>query len=107
MKDSFIEKHLKRIQQLIIQYEMKKHLIKTIGYTVAFIARDSKKEYPHGYGVSDKIFIPENPDIDPADVHKLAKKLFSNDEFDVLMVLPIAVYQEKSCIVDEIDNESK
>ncbi len=99
----FIDKHLKRIKKLTQQYklynEMKNTLIKTIGYKLDFIAKDSKKEYPHGYGISEIIFIPKDRNIEPKDLLELANKLFSDDEFEVITCLPLGIYQEKYCSI--------
>lgn len=103
MEDPFIDRHLKRIKELTNQYKlidnMKKQMIKVVGYKLDFTAKDSKKEYPHGYGISETIFIPEDRNIDPKDLLELANELFSDDEFEVISCLPLGVYQEKYCKV--------
>lgn len=60
---------------------------KKVVYITEWIARDSKKEYPHGWGFEPPIVQFPN-DADPAWVGEICRQNLSNDEFECIGAIP-------------------
>lgn len=60
---------------------------KKVVYLTQWAAKDSKKEYPHGWGFEAPI-VEFDQSLDPAEVSKICREQLSNDEFDCIGATP-------------------
>lgn len=71
--------------------------MKANAYLIDFTAKDSKKEYLHGYGVNTTIFLTDT--IDASDVLKEAQDFYHNNEFDVINAIPVRAHDIRDVVV--------
>jgi len=60
---------------------------KKVVYETKWIAKDTTKEYPHGWGF-DAPIVEAPQDMDPADIAKWCRENLSNEEFECIYVIP-------------------